>query len=66
MWSRGWIVASVEDIEVEMRCCCGSGETAARDDVKEGRVTMGKLREAVRILTSRSGGGSLQPDDLSL
>jgi len=51
MWSRGWIVASVEDIEVEMRCCCGSGETAARDDVKEGRVTMRKLRELVRWRT---------------
>ena len=69
LWDRGWIPALMDDAEVEIRCRRGSGEKHACDVIKEGRtfegrVTAGKLREAVRILTDRSGGGSLQPDDL--
>ena len=49
---------------MEMRCHRGTREAAAMDIVWEGRafegrVTAGKLREAVRILTNQSGGGPL-------
>ena len=59
----------MDNFEVEMRCRCGSGTQVARDVLKEGRtfegrVMAGKLREAVRILANRLGGGPLQLDDL--
>jgi hypothetical protein len=66
LWEQGCYVALVDDTEVEIRSRISS--TRPRDEEAQARafnarVLSGRLRSACRSLTSRDGGGVLQPDD---
>ena len=59
----------VDDIKVETWCRRGSGSPDAANILKEGqafeeRMTTGKLREAVRILTNQSDNRPFQLDGI--
>jgi hypothetical protein len=66
LWYKGAFTALVDDTETELQNRHGS-HPAADEETKarayNAKVLSGRIRSAVRTLTSRDQGGVLQPDD---
>ena len=66
LWDRGQYKALVDDTETEALERATSGVVRDEESLARSfnaKVLSGRLRLAVRHLTSREGGGVLQPDD---
>ena len=67
LWERGYKVALVDDLEARNRGHSGTKskrDNEARAKIFDSILKSGRLRQAVRNLTNREGGGVVQPDDL--
>ena len=67
LWDQGHFKAVVDDTKGEVMSQCPSSrppDADAQVRAFNARVLSGRLRTAVRTLTSRSGSGVHQPDDL--
>ena len=62
LWDKGHYVALVDDTEAVLRAGALPRDRTADDDTRarayNARVLSGRIRQAVRGLTSREGGGS--------
>jgi hypothetical protein len=67
-WDQGHFTALIDDTEAELKANARPRNRQADPEVTtrafDARVLTGRLRSAVRHLTSRQGGGVLQPADL--
>jgi hypothetical protein len=66
LWDQGCFAALADDTEVKIRSRLSSArpfDKEAQARACDAKVLSGRLPSACRSLTSRDGGGVLQPDD---